>query len=113
MEQGRMKRTMTVVDDQVWLFHQVMTNPQSSDPILVNLVDLDRGGQVSMTEHAKSKERVSHFFGEEDTANLDRYIGKSISHATNDNVLEDRGTLYKWGLPFFGGETSLLDELVR
>ena len=65
-----------------------------------------------MAEHSKSEEGVSHFFAEEDTTNFDRDIGERIPHATDDNILEDRGTLYKWRLVLFCGEPSLLDELI-
>lgn len=105
------KRTMAVVDDQVWLFHQVLTDPESSDAILVNFLDVDGGGQISVAEHAKPKERISHVFGKEDASDLSRYTGKGISDATNDHVLEDGSTLYEWGLLLFRGEISLLDEL--
>ncbi len=53
------KRTMTVVDDQVWLLHQITTDPESSDSILVNFLDVDGGGQIAVAEHAKAKERMA------------------------------------------------------
>ena len=84
---------MTVVDNQIWLFQQVLTDPESSDLILVNLLDTDWRGQVSMAEHAESEERVCHFFREEDTVYPGRYIGERISHTSDDNVLEDGGAL--------------------
>ncbi len=82
---------MTIVDDQVRLLHQIMTYPESSNSVLVDLVHVDGGGHVSVAEHAEAEERISHSFGEEDTSNLGGYVGEGISHTANDDVLEDGG----------------------
>jgi hypothetical protein len=87
--------TMTVIDDQVWLLHKIMANPESSNSILVNLFYVDRRRRVSVAEHSKAEERVSHLFREEDTSDLGWHVGKCISHAANDDVLKDGGTLDK------------------
>jgi hypothetical protein len=87
---------MTIVDDQIWLLHEIMTYPESSDSVLVHLLHVDWRGEISMAKHAKAEERVSHCFGEEDTPNLRRHVGEGISYTANDDVLEDGGTLDKW-----------------
>jgi hypothetical protein len=65
-----------------------------------------------MAQHAETKERVSHFFREEDAADIGWDVGERVSHTPNDYVLEDGGTLHEWRL-VFPCKTPLFDEGIR
>ena len=104
---------MTIVDYQVWLFHEIITYPQSSNTILVHLLHVDGRGQVAMAQHPESEERVSHCFREEDTSDIGWDVGECVSHTPNDYVLKDGGTLHEWRLVFLRSKPPLLDEVIR
>lgn len=79
----------------------------------MHLRHLDGRGQVSITQHAKTEEWISHCFGEEDASDLGGDAGKGISHTADNNVLEDGGALHEGCSLGFDGEITLLDELIR
>jgi hypothetical protein len=104
---------MTIVDYQIWLFHSIMTYPQSSNTIFVHFIHIDGRSQVAMAQHAESEERVSHLFREEDTSDIGWDIGEGISHTPDDYVLKDGGTLHEWRLVLPRSKPPLLDEVIR
>jgi hypothetical protein len=66
-----------------------------------------------MPEHSKAKERQRHLFGKEDSADVGRHFGKSISHTAYNHILEWCSALNKWYLLFLGREISFMYELKR
>lgn len=87
--------TVTVVDHQIRLLHEITAYPESSYSLLMYLFDVDRTVQVSMTKHAETGERICNLLGKKYTTGLGWDIGERVSHAANDQVLEDRGPLHK------------------
>lgn len=66
-----------------------------------------------MSKHAPPEERKSNILGKEDFANLCWYLSKSIAHASDNEILEEGGTLNEWRAVLLCGEEVRLYVLVR
>lgn len=121
--------TMAVVQNNVWSSRAVIDgvyalhafllivslsdqkpDVDSSHP--VDFAPIDGTLPGTMPQHSKLHKRQSHPFKEEYLPNGCRDVRERISNASNDNILEQRGTLHKRRLLLLFGEVTLTYELV-
>lgn len=80
---------MAVVDDHVRLGLLVWNDPQTPDTVTDDLLEEYGALEVTVPKQTKAKKWVSDPFGKEDSAHASGYVRKGITHASNDDVLED------------------------
>lgn len=102
---------MAVVYDNIGLDLLVGDDPQTSDTVTNDLSKEYWALQVPVTKQPKAKEWVGNPLGEEDPAYASRDVCKRITHASNDDVLED-GRFAGERRPLVGlEEVSLVGQL--
>jgi hypothetical protein len=89
---------MRIIYSNVWLAHWLPDDPYPFEELIFIYVPVDRWPQISMAKHAPLKERKGNLPGKEDTADPWADLRKRVPDVPNDEVLERRGPLYKWGL---------------
>ena len=80
---------MAVVDDNIGLSLLVGDDPQTSDAVTNDLSKEYWTLQIPMAKQTEAKEWVGNPLGKEDPAYASRYVCKCITHASNNDVLED------------------------
>jgi hypothetical protein len=102
---------VAIVDDDIWVHLGIDNCPEPSGSIPNDLLIEDGAMEETMTKETESKEGMSHPFGEEDAAHFGGYVCECVSHAANNDVLENCRILREWGLLFRLQAKPLVHEL--